>query len=124
MKENGRMKKLFNLAALVAALGFFTFAFAAPTHVSGYVSTAMCAQHKSMGHNAAHLKCALSCFEHGSPAVLVERDGKVLKIANGDKVAKAVGHNARLTGTVANGEITVTAVRVYKARAHHHSAGK
>ncbi|MGH9467153.1 MAG: hypothetical protein ACRD1Y_07335 [Terriglobales bacterium] len=76
---------------------------------------ASCTAHKAMEHPSAKTTaCAISCVKRGSPAVLVERNGKVLKIANQDAVMSAVGHRARLTGTVANGEITVSSVQVFK----------
>ncbi|TAN24621.1 MAG: hypothetical protein EPN33_02330 [Acidobacteria bacterium] len=120
------MKKLFTLATLVATFGFFTLCFAAPTHVSGYVMDAKCSTNKAMTHPGAKTsECAVTCVKGGSPAVLVERSGEVLQIANQDKVTDAVGHNARLTGTIDNGTITVTEVHVYKSRTRrHHTASK
>ncbi|MGH9488652.1 MAG: hypothetical protein ACRD04_13820 [Terriglobales bacterium] len=114
------MKKLLTLATLIATFGLFTLCFAAPTHVSGYIMDAKCANgamKAKMDHPGPKTtQCAINCVRGGSPAVLVERNGKVLKIANEDKVMSAVGHRARLTGTVANGEITVTSVRVFRPR--------
>jgi starvation-inducible outer membrane lipoprotein len=107
------MKKMLSLATLVATFGFLSICFAAPTSVKGYVMDAKCSTNKAMTHvSAKNTKCAQSCVAHGDSAVLVEKDGTVLKIANQDKVSDAVGHNATLTGEVADGTITVDTVKV------------
>jgi len=111
------MKKMLSLATLVASFGFFTLCFAAPTTVRGYIMDAKCSTNKAMAHpSAKNSECAVSCVKKGSEAVLVERDGTVLKIANQDKVADAVGKTASLTGEVADGSITVDTVKVSTGR--------
>ncbi|MGH9475624.1 MAG: hypothetical protein ACRD1C_04760 [Terriglobales bacterium] len=121
------MKKLFSLATLIATIGFFTVCFAAPTRVSGYIMDAKCSTNKAMRHPGSKTsECAVSCVKQGSPAVLVERSGKVIKIddASQAKVADAVGKMATLSGTIADGTITVDTVTVHQRRARSHSAGK
>ncbi|HWG36805.1 MAG TPA: hypothetical protein VN690_03730 [Terriglobales bacterium] len=107
------MKKMLSLATLVATFGFLTICFAAPTSVSGFIMDAKCSTNAKMVGNA---KCANSCVKGGSPAVLVERDGTVLKIANQDKVSDLVGKRATLTGEVADGSITVDTAKPARAR--------
>ena len=108
------MKKMLSLATLVATCGFLTLCFAAPTSVSGYIMDAKCSTNaKMVGTNA---KCAVSCVKGGEPAVLVEKDGTVLKIANQDKVTDLVGKRATLTGEVADGTITVDTAKAARAR--------
>lgn len=112
------MKKTLSLATLIATFGLMTFAFAAPTTVRGYIMDAKCSTTKAMTHaSAKNSACAQRCVTGGSPAVLVERDGTVLKINNQDKVADSVGKNATVTGEVADGAITVDTVKVRAARA-------
>lgn len=120
------MKKLLSLATLIATIGFFTVCFAAPTRVSGYIMDAKCSTTKAMTHPGAKTSaCAVNCVKEGSPAVLVERSGKVLKIANQDKVTDAVGKMATLSGTVDGDTITVDTVTVHQRRMRrHHTASK
>ncbi|MGH9393318.1 MAG: hypothetical protein ACRD1E_04050 [Terriglobales bacterium] len=116
------MKKTLSLATLVATFGFLTLCFAAPTTVRGYIMDAKCYTNKAMTKASAKTsECAVSCVKGGEPAVLVERDGTVLKIANQDKVTDLVGKNASLTGEVADGSITVDSAKAAPSR--HKSAG-
>lgn len=107
------MKKMLSLATLVATCGFLTICFAAPTSVSGFIMDTKCSTNAKMVGNT---KCAVSCVKSGSPAVLVERDGTVLKIANQDKVSDLVGMRATLTGEIADGSITVDTAKRARAR--------
>lgn len=116
------MKKMLSLATLVASFGFFTLCFAAPTTVRGYIMDAKCSTNKAMTHPSEKTsKCAVSCVKGGQPAVLVERDGTVLKIANQDKVADSVGKMVSVTGEVADGSITVDSVKAMTRRARRGS---
>lgn len=116
------MKKFLSLATLVATFGFLTFAFAAPTTVRGFIMDSKCASGPNQKKMMGNKECAQSCVKQGAEAVLVERSGKVLKIANQDKVADAVGENVSLTGEVADGSITVDTVKAAPAR--HRGAKK
>ena len=108
------MKKVLSLATLVASFGFFTLCFAAPTTVHGYIMDARCAGGAHKMAMKDNVKCATNCIKHGSAAVLVEDGsaGTVLKIANQAKVKALAGRHVRLTGTVADGVLTVTSAHV------------
>ncbi|HXE30218.1 MAG TPA: hypothetical protein VN515_00295 [Terriglobales bacterium] len=114
------MKKTLSLATLIATFGLMTFAFAAPKTVRGYIMDTKCSTNAKMKGNA---ECAKSCVSKGSPAVLVEDNGTVLKIANQDKVTDVVGEHVALTGEVADGSITVGTAKAVPAR-HKKAATK
>lgn len=109
------MKKTLSLVTMIASFGLFTLAFAAPTTVRGYIMDKNCSTKAAMKGNVA---CAQSCVAKGSPAVLVEdgRAGKVLTIANQDAVKAVIGEHVVLTGTVADGAITVDSAKAAPAR--------
>ncbi len=112
------MKKVFSLATLVASFGFFTLLFAAPTTVRGYVMDSRCAAGAHKMAMKGNAQCAKNCMSRGAKAVLVEDGsaGTVLKIANESKVKALAGRHVRLTGTVADGVMTVTSARAMPAR--------
>lgn len=115
------MKKTLSLATMVATFGLMTFAFAAPTTVRGYIMDKGCASKPSMKGNVA---CAKGCIAKGSPAVLVQdKTGKILSIANQDKVADVIGEHVVVTGDVADGAITVDTAKALPAR-HKKAASK
>ncbi|MGH9416049.1 MAG: hypothetical protein ACRD01_05420 [Terriglobales bacterium] len=111
------MKKTLSLATLVATFGFITLCFAAPTTVRGYIMDAKCAAtHKTA--MKGNVKCATSCVDGGSAAVLVEdgRAGKVIQIANQDSVKDVLGKHVALTGTVTGDSINVDSAKALPAR--------
>ena len=55
------------------------------------------------------MKCVNACLKGGQKAVLVT-DGKVLKIANQDKVAEHLGHKVTLSGKLDGDTVTVETV--------------
>jgi len=55
------------------------------------------------------MKCVNACVKGGREAVLVS-EGKVLKIANQDKVAAHLGHKVTVTGKMDGDTITVDTV--------------
>ena len=55
------------------------------------------------------MKCVNGCVKGGQKAVLVT-DGKVLKIANQDKVAEHLGHKVTLSGKLDGDTVTVDSV--------------
>ncbi len=57
------------------------------------------------------MKCVNGCVKGGQKAVLVT-DGKVLKIANQDKVAEHLGHKVTLSGTLEGDTVTVDSVKM------------
>jgi hypothetical protein len=73
---------------------------------TGVISDEKCAK-----ADASHASCAERCIKGGGNAVLVS-DGKVVKIANQDKVKGHAGHKVTVTGTLKDGAITVTDVKM------------
>jgi hypothetical protein len=110
------MKKVLSLATLVASFGFFTVLFAAPTTVRGFIMDSGCASGAHKMAMKGNVQCANNCMKRGASAVLVEDGsaGTVLKIANQAKVKGLAGRHVVLTGTVANGTMTVTGAKAAK----------
>jgi len=57
------------------------------------------------------MKCVNGCVTGGHKAVFVT-DGKVLKIANQDKVAEHLGHKVTLSGKLDGDTVTVDSVKM------------
>ena len=57
------------------------------------------------------MKCVAGCVKGGQKAVFVT-DGKVLKIANQDKVAEHLGHKVTLSGKLDGDTVTVDSVKM------------
>lgn len=94
------MKKL-AFTALFAACAF-------AAEWKGTISDAKC----GAGHADASEKsqnCVKACVKGGQSAVLVS-DGKVLKIANQDKVTPHLGHKVTVKGTLEGDTVTVSDV--------------
>jgi hypothetical protein len=80
---------------------------------TGYIVDASCAG--KQGAKAAadgHAACSERCIKGGSPAVLVNSEGKVFKIANQDKVTAHAGHKVTVTGKAEGDTITVEDVKM------------
>ena len=56
------------------------------------------------------MKCVQGCVKGGQKAVFVTEDGKVLQIADQEKVAAHLGHKVTLSGKVSGDSITVDKV--------------
>ena len=98
------MKKLF-LVVLVIAL------FALPALAAewkGAISEAGCGLKHADGGAAAE-KCVASCVKRGAAPVFVS-DGKVLKIANADKVMDLLGKKVTVTGKLAGETVTIDSI--------------
>src|SRR6185312_2622 len=98
------MKKITALATL--ALGLAGASLAA--EFKGFVEDTMCAGKPEMKNDAA---CAQKCIKGGSPAVLVMPDGKILKIANQDKITASAGKTVTVNGTLKGDTLTVDSVK-------------
>ena len=107
------MKKVLSVATMVAASGLMTLAFAATSTVRGYVMDKKCSTMASMKGNVS---CVTTCLKSGQDAVLVEDSGTVLNIANKAAIMKVAGRHAVLTGTVADGAITVATAKPLAAK--------
>src|SRR5690242_2595331 len=75
---------------------------------TGYVTDSKCAASGKGG--ADHAACAKSCIGRGDTAVLVV-DGKVVKIANQDKVKDLAGEKVTVTGKLDGDTLTVDSVK-------------
>ena len=96
------MKKIAVLALFAAT------AFAAEW--KGTITDAKCgAAHADASEKS--MKCSQACVKGGQAAVLVS-DGKVMKIANQDKVAEHVGHKVTVSGKLDGDTVTVDAVKM------------
>ena len=89
---------------------FATVAFAADSW-TGYVTDAKCAAGGKGG--ADHAACAKKCIGGGEAAVLVV-DGKVVKIANQDKVKGHEGHHVTVTGKLEGDTLTIDKLTMVK----------
>jgi hypothetical protein len=96
------MKKIAVLALFAAT------AFAAEW--KGTISDAKCgAAHADASEKS--MKCSQACVKGGQAAVLVS-DGKVMKIANQDKVVEHVGHKVTVSGKLDGDTVTVDSVKM------------
>ena len=99
------MKKV---AIVIGLLLLATSAFAADSW-TGYVTDAKCAAGGKGG--ADHAGCAKKCIGGGDAAVLVV-DGKVVKIANQDKVKGHEGHQVTVTGKLEGDSLTIDTLKM------------
>ena len=74
----------------------------------GFVEDTTCSTMPGMKNDA---ECAKKCIKGGSPAVLVTEDGKILKIANQDKIVAHAGEHVTLDGTLKGDTLTVASVK-------------
>lgn len=93
-------------------LGLF-FAFAAVSAFgaewTGYISETKCGAAHSDG-SAKSIACVKSCIKSGAKPVFVA-DGKLLKIANADKVTEDLyGLKVKLTGELSGDTVTIDSV--------------
>jgi hypothetical protein len=98
------MKRFITLASMLVMTAGLSFA----AEYTGFVTDAKCASGGKSG--AGHAACAKTCITGGSAAVIVTADGKVIEISNQDKVTALAGENVKVTGTEADGKLTVTAI--------------
>lgn len=62
------------------------------------------------GNNKEHAACAKSCVKRGAKPVFVVGD-KVYAISNPDKVAKFIGDEVTITGTITNDVVEIESVK-------------
>lgn len=76
---------------------------------TGYISESKCGAKHADG-SAASVNCVKGCIKGGAAPVFVA-DGKVIKIANADKVAEELyGQKVTLTGNLAGDTVTIDSV--------------
>src|SRR5256885_886877 len=90
-------------------LGLLSFAAFGADSWTGWVTDAKCAAGGKSG--ADHAACSKKCIEGGSPAVLMV-DGKVVKIANQDKIKGHEGHNVTVTGKLEGDTLTIASLKM------------
>jgi len=97
-----------------AAVGLaFTVAVALGGSWTGYVSESKCGAAHQDG-SAASVKCVTKCIKGGAKPVLVV-DGKVIKIANPDKVAeKFYGLKVKVDGDMKDDTVTIASIDAAK----------
>lgn len=85
---------------------FATCAFAGQW--KGVISDSKCgAAHADASEKS--MKCVAGCIKGGQKAVFVT-DGKVIKIANPEKVAEHLGHKVTVTGNLEGDTVTIDTV--------------
>lgn len=96
----------------VFVLGMMVFAFAAAAgEFTGHISDSKCGATHS-DHSEKSIKCVNGCVKNGGQKpVFVTEDGKVVKIANPDKVMGHLGHEVKITGKMEGDTLTVEGVR-------------
>ncbi len=98
------MKRFFALASMLLLTAGLSFG----GEWTGYVTDAKCANAGKAG--AEHAGCAKGCIGGGAEAVIVTADGTVMQVANQDKVTGHAGEKVTITGSEADGKITVETV--------------
>jgi hypothetical protein len=77
--------------------------------MKGTISDSKCAAAHADASEKS-MKCVQACVKGGQKPVLVTADGKVLKIANPDKVMEHLGHKVTVTGDVEGDTVTIESV--------------
>ena len=95
------MKKLSILIAFIALFAMSAMA----GDWTGAISEAGCGLKHADGGASAE-KCVASCVKRGAAPVFVS-DGKVIKIANADKVMDFLGKKVKVTGKLDGDTVTV-----------------
>ena len=98
------MKTLTVVSALVIGLAANGLA----AQFKGFVEDTKCSTMKEIKDDA---ECAKKCIKGGSPAVLVTEDGKILKIANQDKIVAHAGEHVTLDATLKGDTLTIASVQ-------------
>jgi hypothetical protein len=100
------MKKL-SFAFCLVALSAMT---AMAGEWTGWISDAKCGAAHTDGSEKS-INCVKGCVKGGAaPVFVVEKDKKVLKIANADKVMDHLGHKVKVTGKVDGDTLTIDSV--------------
>ena len=99
------MKKFLVLSSLFAISAF-------AAEWTGAISEAGCGA-KHVDGSAAAVACVQKCVKGGAAPVFVV-DGKVLKIANADKVADHLGHKVTIAGKLDGDTVTIDSLKMAK----------
>jgi hypothetical protein len=98
------MKKIITSFALAGTLAMSAFG----ADFTGYIVDKACSTNKAMLGNE---DCAKRCLGRGDAAVLATDDGKVLAIANQDKVKAFPGKKVTVAGKLDGTTLTVDTVK-------------
>ena len=98
------MKRFFVLASLTLMTAGLSLA----GEYTGYVTDAKCAKAGKAGPD--HAGCAKGCIGGGAETVLVDADGKIMTIAEQDKVKEFAGDKVTITGSETDGKISVESI--------------
>ena len=80
---------------------------------TGYISDSKCGAKHSDGSEAS-IKCVQHCVKGGAAPVFVEA-GKVIKIANGDKVTEELlGKKVTVSGKLEGDTLTIATIKAAK----------
>ena len=93
---------------VVSALAIGLAANGLAAQFKGFVEDTKCSTMPGMKDDA---DCAKTCIKGGSPAVLVTEDGKILKIANQDKIVAHAGEHVTLDATLKGDTLTIASVQ-------------
>lgn len=96
------MKKLVFAFSLLAVSAF-------AAEMKGTISDAKCGAAHASG-DAKAMKCVAACVKGGQKAVFVTSDGKVLQIADQEKVATHLGHKVTISGKVDGDTVSIDKV--------------
>lgn len=111
------MKKL----ALVVALALLATPLFAGSW-TGHITDEACASKGKGGPD--HADCSARCLsKEGAKAVLVTGDGKVVKIANTDKVKAHAGHHVKVSGKLEGDTLTVETVSMVETKSEGKKKG-
>ena len=98
------MKKLALVFSLVAASAF-------AADVKGTISDSKCGKAHADASEKS-MKCVNGCVKGGQKAVLITEDGKILQIADQDKVAAHLGHKVTISGDIKGDTVHVESVKM------------
>jgi hypothetical protein len=101
VKENC-VKKLAFVFSLVAVSAF-------AEDIKGTISDAKCGKAHADASEKS-MKCVNGCVKGGQKAVLVTEDGKILQIADQEKVAAHLGHKVTVSGKVTGDSVAIDKV--------------
>ena len=102
------MKKVVLLSTMFVALAAYAVP---PDTYTGVVSDAMCAKNNvEKASKPDHAACAAKCIKGGSPAVMII-DGKIVNVANPDKIEAYAGKTITVEGSMEEGKLMVASVK-------------
>jgi hypothetical protein len=96
---------------LVLALSFCATAAFAAAEWKGVISESACGAAHADGSEKSR-KCIEACVKGGKGTPVLVSEGKVMKIANPDKVMEHLGHKVVVTGDLKEDAVTIATVKM------------